>query len=308
MRILSTGLLLSVCGATACILPDDDAPDSADVTVSDGKADASAQIGISAGQTSTITFTAPDFPIELSVACPVSQDPDVVGTQFKVSSTALGLSGTGAANASLWQWSGDATPGPASLKITGTSGSQNCTVRLREVSGSCTTSSVSRTPETGHTHLRVGTNNTRWGSFPAAGDHWGAWAKWDTVYTKPVKRGFSMHNLEHGGLVLSYACSSPTESAECGEAAANLEALKDAFGEARVIVTPDPDQSSMYGVRGWRVGYQSDCFNDERMLEFMGDHFRNGREDIDADPPLPYDPTTTTVPCVNIMAAPDSCS
>lgn len=27
MRILSTGLLLSACGATACVLPDDDAPE-----------------------------------------------------------------------------------------------------------------------------------------------------------------------------------------------------------------------------------------------------------------------------------------
>jgi hypothetical protein len=308
VRILSAGLLLSVCGATACALPDDDAPGNADVTVSDGKADASAQIGISAGTTSTITFTAPAFPIELSVACPISADPDVVGTQFKVASAALGLTASSTAHASLWQWSGEPQPGPATLKITGTSGSQTCTVRLRQVTGTCTASSVSRTPETGHNHLRVGTNITTWGSFPAAGNHWGAWAPWNTVYTKPVKRGFTMHNLEHGGLVLSYGCSSPSESTECRQAAENLEALKGAFGEARVIVTPDPEQPSLYGARGWRVGYQSDCFNDEQMLQFMGDHFRNGREDIDADPPVPYDPTTTNVPCVDIMAAPDSCS
>lgn len=308
MKILSTGLLLSVCGATACVLPDDDAPARGEITVSDGKSDASAQIGISAGTTSTITFTAPDFPIELSVACPMSANPDVVGTQFKVESAALGLSGAGAANASLWQWSGEAQPGPASLKITGTSGSQNCMVRLRQVAGECTSSSVSRSAQTGHEHLRVNTTVSTWGSFPASGNHWGAWAHWDTVYTKPVLRGFSLHNLEHGGLVLSYACSSPTESPECAEAAANLAALKDAFGERRVLVTPDPEQPSMYGARGWRVGYQSECYNDERMLEFMGDHFRHGREDIDADPPVPYDPTTLTVPCINIAAAPDSCN
>ena len=40
----------------------------------------------------------------------------------------------------------------------------------------------------------------------------------------------------------------------------------------------------------------------------MKEHFRQGREDIDADPLLPFDPTTTEdVPCENLMAAPDSC-
>ena len=40
----------------------------------------------------------------------------------------------------------------------------------------------------------------------------------------------------------------------------------------------------------------------------MQGHHRMGREDIDADPPIPFDPTTTeNVPCENLMAAPDSC-
>jgi hypothetical protein len=29
---------------------------------------------------------------------------------------------------------------------------------------------------------------------------------------------------------------------------------------------------------------------------------------VDANPPLAYDPTTTNVPCQNLMAAPDSCN
>jgi hypothetical protein len=232
----------------------------------------------------------------------------VVGTQFTVSSSALGVTASSGTYASLWQWSGDATPGPAKLEITGTSGSQNCIVQLRVLDGECTASSVARTAETGHTHYRVGSTIADQDDFPAAGNHWGAWAPWDTVYTKPIKRGFLLHNLEHGGLVLSYGCASASESTECREAAENLSALKDSFGEARVIVTPDPEQPTMYGARGWRVGYSSDCFDEDRMLEFMGEHFRNGREDIDADPPVPFDPTTTNVPCVDIMAAPDSCS
>lgn len=305
MKLLSTGLLLSLCGAAACA--SDDAAGNADVQVSDGKEDASAQIAIRSGQTSTISFNAPSYPVELSIACPLSQDPDVVGTQFEVKSAALGIDDS-TTYASLWSWSGEATPGPATLEITGASGSQTCKVSLRKVSGSCTTSSTFRSPETGHTHYRVGSTISGQGKFPASGNHWGAWARWNTVYEKPIKRGFLLHNLEHGGLVLSYGCSSADESAECKEAADNLVALKDSFGEVRVIVTPDPEQPTMYGVRAWRTGFSSDCFDDQRMLDFMNEHFRHGREDVDADPPLPFDPTTTNVPCVDIMAAPDSCS
>jgi hypothetical protein len=58
-------------------------------------------------------------------------------------------------------------------------------------------------------------------------------------------------------------------------------------------------------VRRWI--YASDCVDDGVALDFMEKHFRHGREDIDADPPLPFDPSTTNVPCQNLMAAPDSC-
>jgi hypothetical protein len=253
----------------------------------------------------------------------------VVGTQFEVKSDALGV-GDSTKYASLWSWSGESTAGPATLEITGASGSQTCKVSLRKVSGSCTTASTFRSPETGHTHMRVGSTSIAKGAFPASGNHWGAWAPWNTVYEKPIKRGFLLHNLEHGGIVLSYGCSSADDSADCKEAAANLAALKESFGEQRVIVTPDPEQSTMYGVRAWRTGFSSDCFDDQRMLDFMNEHFRHGlssdcfddqrmldfmnehfrhgREDVDADPPIKFDPTTTQVPCVDIMAAPDSCS
>lgn len=174
--------------------------------------------------------------------------------------------------------------------------------------GACTSSSSFHTPETGHNHLRVGTEVETWGTFPAAGNHWGAWAKWNTTYTHPVQRGFLLHNLEHGGVVLSYGCSSPDDSAECAEAAANLQALADASGETRYIITPDPAQTSLYGVRAWRFGMESDCFDEGRLGGFLAATIRHGREDIDANPPVPYDPTTLDVDCHDLMAAPDSCN
>jgi hypothetical protein len=174
-------------------------------------------------------------------------------------------------------------------------------------SSTCEAWSVHRSANVDHTHLAVGDDpSPEWDALPASGNHWGAWAAWSTVYERPVLRGFMMHNLEHGGAVLSYRCDSP-ESEACARQQNDLVDLAQRFGEGRVIVTPDPEQPTAYAIRTWRWAYASDCLADDVALEFLADHYRNGREDIDADPPIPFDPTTTDVPCKDLMAAPDSC-
>ena len=40
--------------------------------------------------------------------------------------------------------------------------------------------------------------------------------------------------------------------------------------------------------------HTTDCFQASAAKAFYQTHIRNGREDIDADPPIPFDPTTTT--------------
>jgi hypothetical protein len=63
----------------------------------------------------------------------------------------------------------------------------------------------------------------------------------------------------------------------------------------------------MFAIRGWRYGYSSSCLDETSAKQFAQAHYRQGREDADSDPPIPYDPSTTNVPCENLMAAPDSC-
>lgn len=71
--------------------------------------------------------------------------------------------------------------------------------------------------------------------------------------------------------------------------------------------TPDPPQPEMFAIRGWRWGYSSACLDAQSAGASARAHIRQGREDADADPPIPYDPTTTAVPCQSLMRAPDSC-
>jgi hypothetical protein len=64
----------------------------------------------------------------------------------------------------------------------------------------------------------------------------------------------------------------------------------------------------MFGIRAWRWAYTSDCLDPATATAFASARYRHGREDIDGNPPIPFDPTTTNVPCENLMAAPDSCT
>jgi hypothetical protein len=276
------------------------------IPVGDQKADQITKVTIPDGSTVTAQFTATGAPLEITVDCKPPADPDTVGTEFTVTSAIAGISSS-TLRGGYWQWAGDVAAGARSIKLKGKNGASSCSVRIATATGACTSYMAFHSPITGHTHVTVGTTVSTWGSFPVSGNHWGAWAKWNTVYDGAIKKGFLIHNLEHGGVVMSYGCSSASSSSDCGQAKKDLVGLKSSFGEQRVIVTPDPSQPTRYGVRTWRWGYQSDCFDAERMDAFMQQHYRDGREDEDSDPPVPYDPTTTNVPCDDIMSAPDSC-
>ena len=107
--------------------------------------------------------------------------------------------------------------------------------------------------------------------------------------------------------MFSYKCSSATASAQCKTAHDELVALAQSLGQPRFIVTPDPAQPTMFAVRGWRYAYTAECLDHASALAFAKAHYRHGREDADSDPPIPFDPSTTNVPCQDLMAAPDSC-
>src|SRR5258706_5341941 len=112
-----------------------------------------------------------------------------------------------------------------------------------------------------HTHYALSQDpSATWDAFPASGNHWGAWAKWYTAYPRPVLKGFVLHNLEHGGIVFSYRCASNT-GATCKAAEAQMISLARSLGGRRFIVTPDPTQPALYGIRAWRWTYLASCLD-----------------------------------------------
>ncbi len=245
--------------------------------------------------------------VALIVDCHPSSNPDVVGPEFKIAAPSLGISSP-EPRAGFFSRAGEIPAGKHVLTFTSVNGAATCSVRTTPAKNACHEWTETRSVNTNHTHYAVGSDTSKdWEAFPASGNHWGAWAKWGTVYDRPVKRGFLLHNLEHGGLVFSYKCASASGTA-CSAARDQMVALANSFGQARVIVTPDPTQPTKFAVRGWRSAYTADCLDETSALAFAKARFRHGREDEDANPPIPFDPTGTTVPCHDLMAAPDSCN
>ena len=261
--------------------------------------------------TSTFTLrqtTAQD--LSLTVDCRPPANPDDPGPVFKLAATTLGTQPSDPPRAGYWSRTGPVAAGSHSLTFTNAGPETTCTIRSAAVptAATCRASTSFRSPNTNHTHYRVGTDTSSdWEAFPTSGNHWGAWAMWNTVYDKPMKRGFMLHNLEHGGIVLSYKCAGPSQSAACAAAKTQLIEVAQSIPGPRVIVTADPTQPEMFAIRGWRYGYSSSCLDLPSAKLFAQQHYRGGREDADANPPIPFDPSTTNVPCEDLMAAPDSC-
>jgi hypothetical protein len=246
--------------------------------------------------------------LTITVDCHPSSDPDQAGAAIKLGSQTLGISQPG--RAGYFAWTGAVPAGTHKLTLTGQGAATTCSVKTAAVSASATCRSWTawHAVNTNHTHYRVGSDTSPdWEAFPCSGNHWGAWAAWNKVYDKPVRHGFLLHNLEHGGLVFSYKCASATASAQCKSARDQMIALAQSLGESRFIVTPDPSQPTTFAVRAWRFAYTADCLDHASALAFAKAHIHHGREDEDSDPPIPFDPTTTNVPCQDLMAAPDSC-
>lgn len=309
MRWWLVGLAVAGCGQ----IPEEElnAADAGEVTVvEEGKADAALSLTLRSGSSTRFSFRSTGRKTSVTVDCGVSSSPDTVGTVFAVTAPSLGIARSTSlpARDGNFRWVGALAAGTHTVTLSARrSGTCRATVTTISSTTSCASRMEWHSPNTGHTHIRVGTSASDWESFPTSGNHWGAWAAWGREYSRPVMRGFLLHGLEHGGIVLSYKCRSASESSACRSARDQLVGLQRSFGWRRVIVTPDPTQPAMFGVRMWRWGYLADCFDSASANAFMRAHYRRGREDIDADPPYSYDPTTTNVPCENLMAAPDGC-
>jgi hypothetical protein len=121
---------------------------------------------------------------------------------------------------------------------------------------------------------------------PTSGPHYPIWAAFKT-YSSPIPRGFSVHDLEHGAIVISYRCDAPCD--------AELSALQSYLATLapdplcappltrRIVVTPDPLLDVRFAASAWGFALRSSCFDLPALGAFIDAHYAQGPENFCSD-------------------------
>jgi len=132
------------------------------------------------------------------------------------------------------------------------------------------------------THVPIGTDITWSSNPPSSGPHYPIWAAYQ-AYASPVPRGYYVHDLEHGAVVLLYNCPSG-----CPDVVAALQAVSDAIpddplcaGEGvrvRTVITPDPLLDVPVAAAAWGWTYKAQCADVPTLTSFALANYGNGPE------------------------------
>ncbi len=138
--------------------------------------------------------------------------------------------------------------------------------------------------------------STPWNSNPpTSGPHFGIWARWGT-YTEPIPRGYLVHSLEHGAVVLSYRCANrdgcPMIHDRLAAFVRGLPPEPACVAEGlrrRIILTPDPLLDTLVAGAAWGFSYRADCVDEGSLETFVLSLTGRAPEDFCADgfyPPI----------------------
>jgi hypothetical protein len=158
--------------------------------------------------------------------------------------------------------------------------------------GPCNDRSTDVVPAPG-SHVAPGTPITWPTNPPSGGAHFPTWVRWGAAYDPPIERGYWVHNLEHGGVVLLHNCATG-----CPAVVAQLEAVQAALPadplctapvRTRTLITADPlvPAGAQVAASAWGGTYTADCFDAPSLRAFIDAHYAHGPEDTCAEGAVP---------------------
>jgi hypothetical protein len=111
---------------------------------------------------------------------------------------------------------------------------------------------------------------------PSSGTHYGIWPAY-RVYETPIPRGFWVHGLEHGAVVIGYSCEdceAEVERARDLVAALGPDPLccTDASctgASTRLVLAPDPRLQTNWAAAAWGATLVADCFEEAVFQAFV---------------------------------------
>lgn len=128
-------------------------------------------------------------------------------------------------------------------------------------------------PDAGRRHIPVGTQGVGYNSNPpTSGEHYPHTSEWG-AYREETPDGILIHNLEHGGIWISYKPSIPEEMKQ------KLEGFSKKWGR-KIIVVPRSANDTDIALAAWaRLDTFSVAeYSDERVERFIRAHRNKGPE------------------------------
>lgn len=109
---------------------------------------------------------------------------------------------------------------------------------------------------------------------PSSGEHYPTWADYG-FYEFALPRGYWVHNLEHGSVVVTYNCEDgcAEELAAAKTWLASLAPDGLCAGQTpRVLLVPDPLLDVRWAASSWGYTLRADCFDAEAFSDFYVGH------------------------------------
>lgn len=126
--------------------------------------------------------------------------------------------------------------------------------------------------EQARTHIKVSEIYEAYNSNPpTSGPHWANQAKWG-VYDKPLVDEQAVHNLEHGGIWISYKNIDE-------ETKANLIKIAKANSQS-VILSPREGNDANIVLASWTRLEKMDSYDATKIIEFISRNKNNSPEPI----------------------------
>ncbi len=149
-----------------------------------------------------------------------------------------------------------------------------------EAQGPCAVQ-IQSWPEEGQQHVAEGTPLQFGSNPPSSGNHYPIWGRWG-VHEKPLERGYYVHNLEHGGIVLLYRCAD-----SCSDVVAELQSVLHSRPadpacapevSSRIVLTADPLLDVPVAAAAWGHTYRGQCLDRPLLNDFIEAHYDKAPE------------------------------
>lgn len=198
-------------------------------------------------------------------------------------SSTNGVSTTGSSGGTSSDTSGTDSTNTSAGGNAGTSDSDSTSGGAAGADQGCSVVVESHEPDEGiHvtecSHIEYSTNP------PSSGQHYSVWAAYQT-YDFPVPRGYWVHCLEHGAVVITYNCPDG-----CADEVAQVESIIASLPsdprctpvglDHQIILTPDPLLDTRWAMSSWGQTLRASCVDATAFKDFYESNAAFGPEDI----------------------------